>query len=149
MAGAFVAQGALWPDAARQVPDKAFPDYVAKVNAAFPEALPDFTLVEGTTLSTGATVPAIVELVLPHNMLTSAASSDDPFIRLAAPFIGKERTITAQAMGERVSRLAAMALPDGVSRCYTHSTGQPRTLRTGPGGKVQAVTLTVMFNPEC
>ena len=84
--------GALWvafkPETTPSAPPLAFPQFVAEVETAFPEALSGYTRAHGGQLLDGRDVPVSVRLLLPSNALRSAGAAPDALTRLSAPFVG-------------------------------------------------------------
>lgn len=126
-----------------------FPGFVAQAEASFPESLHGHTRALGGTLSDGREVPVGVTMLLPAHALEAAAAAPDALTRLAAPYIGVGRAITGEEMGERITRLASLALPDGVSRCYSYALGLPRRVAVSDIRTVHVAPLEIVFNPEC
>lgn len=144
---------ALWvvykPDAVPAPAPLAFPDFVAEAEAAFPEALRGQTRAQGGQLADGRTVPMSISLLVPTHALESASASSDALTRLSAPFVGTERAISGVEMGNRIAKLASIALPSGVTSCYTYNAGAPRGVAISDTRKVRATPLEIAFNPEC
>jgi hypothetical protein len=145
--------GALWvafkPGTTPSAPPLAFPQFVAEVETAFPEALSGYTRAHGGQLLDGRDVPVSVRLLLPSNALRSAGAAPDALTRLSAPFVGAERAISGKEMGARIARLAALALPAGVSSCYMYSAGMSKGITTSDNRKLRVTPLDIMFIPEC
>ena len=144
---------ALWfvykPDAVPPAVPLAFPEFVAEAEAAFPEALRGQTRAQGGQLADGRTVPMVVSLLVPTHALVSASASSDALTRLSAPFVGAERAISGVEMGNRIATLAHIALPAGVTSCYTYNAGAPRGIAVSDTRTVRATPLEIAFNPEC
>lgn len=143
---------AVWyivrPEPAPPAPPLAYPELVARAEAVFPEALQGHTRARGGSLSDGRAVPVGLTLLLPAHALSSASASPDALTRLSAPFVGRERAVSVEEMGTRIATLADIALPTGVTRCYTHATGAPRFVAL-PDRTIRALQLEIAFNPGC
>jgi len=126
-----------------------FPDFVAQAEATFPESLNGHTRARGGTLSDGQEVPVGLTILLPARALASASASPDALTRLAAPFVGNESTITGEEIGERIAQLAAAALPEGVSSCYTYKMDTARHVAVSDSRTLHVAPLEISFNPEC
>jgi len=144
---------ALWfvfePEAVPPAPPVAFPDFVAEAEAAFPEAYRGHSRAQGGRLSDGHEVPIAISLLLPAHALQSASASADALTRLSAPFVGAERAISGEEMGARIARLSRIAVPAGLTSCYTYRDGAPRSIAFSETRKVRAILLEIHFNPEC
>lgn len=126
-----------------------FPDFVAQAEASFPEAIPGYSRVQAGTLMDGHEVPVGLTLLLPAHALDSASAAPDALTRLSAPFIGTDRAISGDEMGKRIAMLAELALPKGVSRCYTYDITVPRRITVSETRTLTVAPLEIAFNPEC
>ncbi len=144
---------ALWtiykPAPPAEVVPLVFPDFVAEANAVFPEALPNATRAKSGRLADGRLVPVGLSLLVPAHTLDSPSASMDALTRLSAPFVGAERSISGLEMGMRIRRLAEAALPVDVSRCYSYSLGDTRSVSRSEARMVRARPLEIAFNPGC
>ncbi len=127
----------------------AFPDFVAQAETAFPEALHGHTRARGGTLSSGEEVPVALSLLLPAHALDAADAAPDALTRLSAPFVGRDRAISGEEMGARIAALADLALPAGVTRCYSYAAAPPRRVAVSDNRMLHVTPLDIVFNPEC